>query len=72
MVKKFIAEFIPEGIETRKRLLGRGDNETPISGDKFELRWVEGMDTSLQTLIYASGVYQYFDEAKINIAQNRL
>lgn len=37
MVKKFIAEFIPEGIETGKRLLGRGDNETPIAGDKFEL-----------------------------------
>ena len=37
MVKKFIAEFIPEGIETGKRLLGRGDNETSIIGDKFEL-----------------------------------
>ena len=37
MVKKFIAEFIPEGIETGKRLLGRGDNETSIVGDKFEL-----------------------------------
>ena len=62
-------EFIPEGIETGKRLLGRGDNETSIAGDKFELNQVEGMDTSLQTLIYASGVYQYFDEAKINIIQ---
>lgn len=30
-------EFITEGIETGKRLLGRGDNETSIAGDKFEL-----------------------------------
>lgn len=44
IVKKFIAEFIPEGIETGKRLLGRGENETLIAGDMFELRWVEGIE----------------------------
>ena len=69
MFKKIIAEFIPEGIETRKRSLGRGENETLIADDKFALRWVEGIDISLPTLISASGVYQYFDEAKINITQ---
>lgn len=56
---------LPEVIETRKRLLGKGENETLIVGDMFELRWIEGIDTSLPTLISVAGVYQYFDEAKI-------
>ena len=37
MFKKFISEFIPTVIETRKCLLGRGGNETSIAGVKFEL-----------------------------------
>lgn len=56
---------VPNVIEIRKRVLGRGNNEKLISGDMFKLDWIKEIDTTLPTLISAAGVYQYFDESKI-------
>ncbi|MDD7543418.1 MAG: class I SAM-dependent methyltransferase, partial [Peptoniphilaceae bacterium] len=55
----------PEVIEIRKKVLGQGYNEKLISGDMFQLHWIQKIDTTLPTLISAAGVYQYFHESEI-------
>lgn len=56
---------LPDVIEIRKRVLGRGKNEKLIPEDMFALAWINEIDTALPTLIIVSGVYQYFNENKI-------
>lgn len=56
---------LPEVIELRKNILGAKENETLIGADIFKLEWVEGIDTSLPSLLVVSGVFQYFREEKI-------
>ena len=56
---------LPDVIEIRKKLLGNGNNENPISGDMFKLDWIKEIDTRLPTLISVSGVYQYFNKFKV-------
>ena len=56
---------LPSVIETRRRVLGESDNERLIAGDLFDFAWAKEMDTTLPTLLIASGVFQYFDEARI-------
>lgn len=56
---------LPNVIDIRKRVLGRGNNEKLISGDMFQLDWIKEIDTRLPTLISVSGVYQYFNKNKI-------
>ncbi len=56
---------LPNVIEIRKKVLGIGINEKLISGDMFQLGWINEIDKSLPTLISVSGVYQYFEENKI-------
>lgn len=56
---------LPEVIESRKRVLGKAENETLIPGDMFTLYWVKEIDVSLPTMIVVSGAYQYFEENKI-------
>ena len=56
---------MPSVIEIRKRVLGNGNNENLISGDMFKLDWIKEIDTTLPTLISASGVYQYFNKSKV-------
>jgi len=42
---------LPEVIELRKNILGAKENETLIGADIFKLEWVEGIDTSLPSLL---------------------
>ena len=56
---------LPNVIAIRRRVLPPVSNEKLIAGDMFTLDWVKEVDTSLPTLIVVSGVYQYFDEAKV-------
>lgn len=56
---------LPEVIETRKKVFGQREKETPLSGDMFQLEWVKEIDSSLPTLLIASGVFQYFHEEEI-------
>ena len=62
---RFYEMDLPEVIEGRRRVLGERENETLISGDLFDLRWVDGVDKALPALILVSGVFQYFREEKI-------
>ena len=57
---------LPDVIETRRRVLGEQENDRLIGGDLFDLSWADGIDTSLPTLMTASGVFQYFDEERIS------
>lgn len=56
---------LPEVIETRRILLGEHDNEILIGGDLFDMKWTERIDSTLPTLLIASGVFQYFTEEKV-------
>jgi O-methyltransferase involved in polyketide biosynthesis len=53
---------LPEVIGVRKNIFGERENETLISGDLFSMDWAKEVDSSLPTLIVASGVFQYFHE----------
>jgi O-methyltransferase involved in polyketide biosynthesis len=56
---------LPEVIIERRRLLGEEKNEVLISGDLFDLKWVEKLDVILPTILVSSGVFMYFKEDKI-------
>lgn len=56
---------LPDVSEIRNNLLGTYSNEKIISGDMFDLDWIEKINTSLPTLIVVSGVYQYFSKEKV-------
>lgn len=56
---------LPEVIEERRKILGERKNETLIAGDMFQMQWVNELDSSLPTLLIASGVFQYFHEYEI-------
>lgn len=56
---------LPDVIAVRSKVLGCAGNETLVAGDMFALAWMKEMDLSLPTLLVVSGVYQYFEEAKI-------
>lgn len=56
---------LPEPMEIRKKFMEAPENEVNISGDMFELKWTDEIDTMLPTLIIISGVFQYFHENDI-------
>lgn len=56
---------LPEVIETRRNVLGERDKDILVGGDLFDLSWAARLDTSLPTILTASGVFQYFDEERI-------
>lgn len=56
---------LPEVIEERKKIFGKSKNETLIAGDMFNMHWADELDSSLPTLLIASGVFQYFYEYEI-------
>lgn len=56
---------LPHVIELRRELLGENENEFLISGDLFDMKWTDEIDTSLPSLITVSGVFQYFHEKEI-------
>lgn len=56
---------LPDVIETRRKVLGESENDILISGDLFDLTWADRIDTSLPSIMTVSGVFQYFDEARI-------
>ena len=56
---------LPEVINARKQVLGKGSNEVLIGKDMFDLSWTDKIDRSIPTLITAIGVFQYFDEKRI-------
>ncbi len=61
----WFAADLPEVIEAREKVFGQRENETLIAGDMFKLEWIKKVDTSLPTLLIASGVFQYFHEEEI-------
>ena len=56
---------LPDVIEARRRVLGEFENERLIAGDMFALRWADGIDKSLPTVITAIGVLQYFERDRV-------
>jgi O-methyltransferase involved in polyketide biosynthesis len=58
----FFEVDLPEVIELREKYLEVGENEKFIKGDLFKFGWCEELDTTLPTLMIASGVFQYFHE----------
>jgi O-methyltransferase involved in polyketide biosynthesis len=61
----FIEVDLPEVIRLREKYLEVGANEKFVKGDLFKLEWCEELDTSLPTLLIASGVFQYFHENEV-------
>ena len=55
----------PEVIEIRKKYFGKRKQETLIAGDMLQMQWKDKIDTSIPTLLVASGLFQYFFEDKI-------
>lgn len=51
---------LPEVIDQRHQVLEETERETFVPGDLFDLSWADGIDTTLPTLMTASGVFQYF------------
>lgn len=62
---RFYEMDLPAVVETRRRILGAPEGDELIAGDAFDLSWSDGIDTSLPTLIIASGVFQYFHNADV-------
>lgn len=62
---KFYEIDFPDVIAQRKHLLGETDKEILIGGDMLDMRWADGMDRALPTLMVAAGVFQYLREEKI-------
>lgn len=56
---------LPEVIEARCKVFGQRENETLLPGDMFKMEWTKELDSSLPTLLIASGVFQYFHEEEI-------
>ncbi|MBQ6443629.1 MAG: class I SAM-dependent methyltransferase [Methanosphaera sp.] len=56
---------LPEVIDLRQKYIKAGENEKYIKGDLFELEWCNELDTTIPTLMIASGVFQYFHEKDI-------
>jgi O-methyltransferase involved in polyketide biosynthesis len=56
---------LPEVIDTRRLILGEHENEILLGGDMFDASWMKRIDTSLPSLLIASGVFQYFTEDRI-------
>jgi O-methyltransferase involved in polyketide biosynthesis len=57
---RFYEMDLPEVIGTRRCILGAPERDELVAGDAFDLSWANGVDTSLPTLVIASGVFQYF------------
>ncbi len=58
----FIEIDLPEVIELREKYIDVGENEKFVKGDLFNLDWCNELDSTLPTLMIASGVFQYFHE----------
>ena len=56
---------LPETIELRRALIDPLPNEVLVGGDMFEFGWADQVDRTVPSLMVASGVFQYFDEADI-------
>jgi O-methyltransferase involved in polyketide biosynthesis len=56
---------LPEVIDVRRSILGEHENEILIGGDMFDTQWIHKINTSLPSLLIASGVFQYFTEDKV-------
>jgi O-methyltransferase involved in polyketide biosynthesis len=64
-VAAFYEIDLPDVIAARRMILGEQTNERLIAGDIFGMEWTKQIDTSLSTLLVASGVFQYFKEDKV-------
>lgn len=62
---KFYQIDLPEVIDLRESILGAQKNEKLIGCDMFNINWKDELDTTIPTLIIASGVFQYFHEDEI-------
>jgi O-Methyltransferase involved in polyketide biosynthesis len=62
---RFFEVDLPEVIDVRRALLGTGTNEVLIGGDMFDFCWKKGIDSTLPSLLIATGVFQYFSEEKV-------
>jgi O-methyltransferase involved in polyketide biosynthesis len=56
---------LPDVIAARRMILGEQTNDRLIAGDIFDMEWTKQIDTSISTLLVASGVFQYFKEDKV-------
>jgi O-methyltransferase involved in polyketide biosynthesis len=56
---------MPDVIDARRSALGENPNEVLIGSDLLDMTWTEALDTSLPTLLIASGVFQYLTEEKV-------
>jgi O-methyltransferase involved in polyketide biosynthesis len=56
---------LPDVIAARHTILGEQANERLIAGDIFDMEWTKQIDTSMPTLLVASGVFQYYKEDTI-------
>jgi O-methyltransferase involved in polyketide biosynthesis len=56
---------LPDVIAARHTILGEQTNERLIAADIFGMEWTKQIDTSMPTLLVASGVFQYFKEDKV-------
>lgn len=62
---RFYEVDISEVIDVRRLMLGDHVNEKLIGCDIFNMAWSEQVDSSLPTLLIASGVFQYFTEDEV-------
>ncbi len=62
---KFYEVDLPEVIESRRKVLGEGENEKLIGCSLFDLSWADGIDKTIPTLMIVSGVFQYFHNEDI-------
>jgi O-methyltransferase involved in polyketide biosynthesis len=53
---------LPDVIAARRTILGGQANEILITGNLFDMEWAKLINTSISTLLIASGVFQYFKE----------
>ena len=56
---------LPEVIDNRRLALGEYPNEVLIGADIFAMEWAQQIDSSLPSLLIASGVFQYYHEEDV-------
>lgn len=56
---------LPEVIAARRSILGETSNDILIGEDMFNLEWTDQIEKTKPTLIFVSGVFQYFKEEKV-------